>query len=61
MADQTLRLRGFTEWPEWIETPVHRQVSSDDLMAGERVIIIQHGADEYRLRVTAAGKLILTR
>jgi hemin uptake protein HemP len=30
-------------------------------MAGERVVIIQHGTEEYRLRVTAAGKLILTR
>ena len=30
-------------------------------MAGETVIIIQHGKDEYRLRLTASGKLILTK
>jgi hemin uptake protein HemP len=47
--------------PDWIGVPVHRAVSSDDLMAGETVIIIQHGKDEYRLRLTASGKLILTK
>ncbi len=47
--------------PAWTEAPVHRSISSDDLMAGERVVIIQHGADEYRLRITAAGKLLLTK
>ena len=30
-------------------------------MAGRRVIVIRHGAEEYRLRITGAGKLILTK
>ena len=46
---------------DWTEVPVHRRISSDDLMGGERVIVILHGAEEYRLRLTAGGKLILTR
>jgi hemin uptake protein HemP len=46
--------------PDWMEAPVHRRISSDDLLAGERVVLIQHGGEEYRLRLTAGGKLILT-
>jgi hemin uptake protein HemP len=45
----------------WTEIPVHRSISSNDLMAGEHVIIISHGQEEYRLRLTASGKLILTK
>ncbi len=30
-------------------------------MAGKREIIIEHGQDEYRLRITGSGKLILTK
>ncbi len=30
-------------------------------MKGKREIIIQHGLEEYRLRITASGKLILTK
>jgi hemin uptake protein HemP len=44
-----------------MRAPVHRTISSHDLMGGESVIIIRHGEDEYRLRVTASGKLILTK
>jgi len=36
-------------------------IASEQLMRGNKEIIIQHGADEYRLRITAAGKLILTK
>ena len=43
------------------DVPAHRSISSDELMGGERVIIIRHGNDEYRLRVTASNKLILTK
>ena len=45
----------------WTDIPVHRSITSNDLMAGERVIIIQHGQEEYRLRLTASGKLMLTK
>ena len=37
------------------------RIASEQLMKGRREIIIQHGREEYRLRVTAAGKLILTK
>jgi hemin uptake protein HemP len=39
-------------------TPV---VDSITLMSGRRELIIRHGADSYRLRVTASNKLILTK
>jgi hemin uptake protein HemP len=45
----------------WTEIPVHRSITSNDLMAGGRVIIIRHDREEYRLRLTASGKLILTK
>ncbi|MBI3198682.1 MAG: hemin uptake protein HemP [Rhodospirillales bacterium] len=36
-------------------------VDSITLMSGRRELIIRHGADSYRLRVTASNKLILTK
>ena len=36
-------------------------VSSDDLFRGGHEVVIVHGDDEYRLRITRAGKLILTK
>lgn len=38
-----------------------RAVTSDELLRGERVIVILHREKEYRLQVTATGKLILTK
>jgi hemin uptake protein HemP len=38
-----------------------RVVPSTALFEGQRELIIQHGSDSYRLRVTASGKLILTK
>lgn len=31
------------------------------LMSGQRELIIRHGTESYRLRVTASNKLILTK
>lgn len=36
-------------------------VSSRDLLAGTRELLIRHGQDTYRLRVTGSNKLILTK
>ncbi len=36
-------------------------VDSVTLMNGKRELIIRHGVDTYRLRVTASNKLILTK
>lgn len=38
-----------------------RTITSRQLMGSERVLIILHGQDEYRLQVTGSGKLILTK
>jgi hemin uptake protein HemP len=36
-------------------------VDSATLMGGRRELIIRHGDDVYRLRITASNKLILTK
>jgi hemin uptake protein HemP len=36
-------------------------VSSADLFRGRREVVILHNSEEYRLRITRAGKLILTK
>jgi hemin uptake protein HemP len=38
-----------------------RSITSDELMRDARVLIIHHGSEQYRLQVTVAGKLILTK
>ncbi|HEX4193258.1 MAG TPA: hemin uptake protein HemP [Stellaceae bacterium] len=38
-----------------------RIVSSESLLAGQRELLIQHGAERYRLRLTASNKLILVK
>lgn len=42
-------------------TGVARTVDSAELMKGRRELIIRHGVDTYRLRITASNKLILTK
>ena len=37
------------------------RIDSRDLFAVEREIIIAHGEDSYRLRLTSQNKLILTK
>ena len=43
--------------------PVHHRetLSSEDLLAGRREILISHGDRVYRLRHTSNDKLILTK
>jgi hemin uptake protein HemP len=36
-------------------------VESTELMGGQRELMIRHGRETYRLRVTASNKLILTK
>ena len=38
-----------------------RLLTTDELFAGAREVWIQHGDQQYRLRITAAGKVILTQ
>ena len=41
-----------------VHTPV---VRSEELFGARREVIIKHGQEEYRLRITRADKLILTK
>ena len=41
--------------------PSHVRVSSREIFRGEREIVILHGDHEYRLRITRADRLILTK
>lgn len=40
---------------------VSRVVTTAELFEGRREIVIAHGDEEYRLRITRANKLILTK
>ena len=42
-------------------TVIGDRIDSRDLFVGVREIIIGHGSDSYRLRLTAQNKLILTK
>ena len=37
------------------------RLRSSDLLSGSREAIIEHGQEQYRLRLTSNGKLILTK
>ena len=41
--------------------PAVLRVASTRLLNGRREIIIEHGTEEYRLRLTGGGKLLLTK
>jgi hemin uptake protein HemP len=38
-----------------------RTISSRDLFGSDRLVIIRHEQEDYRLQVTVTGKLILTK
>ena len=38
-----------------------RTITSAELFDGQQEIIILHAGEEYRLRITSNGKLILTK
>jgi hemin uptake protein HemP len=41
--------------------PPRRRIASTDLIQGAREIVILHHGEEYLLRITKSGKLILTK
>lgn len=44
------------------EAPANtKRLSSIDLFSGARELVIDHAGDQYRLRRTSQGKLILTK
>jgi hemin uptake protein HemP len=42
-------------------TDAPRTISSRDILRDDRIVIIRHEDETYRLQRTAAGKLILTK
>jgi hemin uptake protein HemP len=38
-----------------------RRIDSETLLGGERTLVIQHQGEEYTLRLTRLGKLLLTK
>ncbi len=38
-----------------------RRLKVSELLAGGKEAILEHGDQDYRLRITASGKLILTK
>jgi hemin uptake protein HemP len=38
-----------------------RRLKSEDLFVGAREVLIAHNGQDYRLRITALGRLILTK
>jgi len=37
------------------------RISSEVLLSGKKELIIEHAGEDYRLRITSKGKLILTK
>jgi hemin uptake protein HemP len=50
-----------TQRPTPIPGSIPGPISSEELLAGQREIIIQHGTEQYRLRLTNNNKLILVK
>ena len=38
-----------------------RRIDSETLLGGERTLVIRHHGEEYTLRLTRLGKLLLTK
>jgi hemin uptake protein HemP len=44
-----------------VSRPQRKRITTTDLMQGAREIIVLHQGEEYLLRITKTGKLILTK
>ena len=47
------------ERPKPVEKPSVREVTSDELLRGQTELLIRHGEELYRLKLTRNQKLIL--
>jgi hemin uptake protein HemP len=62
MSDRAEQQQSAWEGAETRDTVApKRRLTSRDLLAGRDEIIIEHAGQEYHLRHTRAGKLILTK
>jgi hemin uptake protein HemP len=43
------------------QTPGAVRITTSQLFQGQRYVVIMHSGQEYRLQITKAGKLILTK
>jgi hemin uptake protein HemP len=43
------------------DAPLEGEISSEQLLGGKAEVLIRHGEDLYRLRLTRNGKLILQK
>jgi hemin uptake protein HemP len=59
--DANARPRATLGSPQRTLTVADNQLDSRDLFASAREIVIAHGPDRYRLRLTSQNKLILTK
>jgi hemin uptake protein HemP len=50
-----------SEWPKAPQAEGPIIYSSDDIFQGRNEVWIEHGENMYRLRLTAAGRLYLTK
>lgn len=47
--------------PRTATPPACRIVRAEELLGAEREVLIQHGSEYYRLRLTRNGRLLLTK
>jgi hemin uptake protein HemP len=50
-----------TAFPSRTSAAQPESITTDELMRGGRELTILHAGDQYRLRITSNGKLILTK
>ncbi len=53
--------RAISSDPKTAENERPQIVTSEELLRGQRELWIEHGENMYRLRLTSAGKLYLTK
>jgi hemin uptake protein HemP len=58
MADKSSHDRSAEAMPR---AKAPRTILSSELLRGEKLVIVRHEQESYRLQLTASGKLILTK
>ncbi len=61
MSDKSSESASSESTPRDAQLRAPRTILSRDLMGSDKVVIIRHEQEDYRLRITTTGKLILTK
>jgi hemin uptake protein HemP len=62
MADKSSHDRSAEAMPgAKMSRKVPRTILSSEFLRGEKLVIVRHEEESYRLQLTASGKLILTK